>query len=72
MNIKNEVQFTRYKVPIEIRFQNGCICCEWCNMSFVNMKRHFECSITHEEIVSPKDSIGWNCPVREENGNEYI
>lgn len=70
MAIKNEVQFSRYVAPIEVRFQGGNVCCEWCNMSFVNMKRHFECSITHEEIVSPKDSIGWNCPIKLHNKEE--
>jgi hypothetical protein len=64
MDRKNEVHFTRYTVPVEIRFTNGRECCEWCNHSFMNMKRHFECDITHEEMVSPKDSIGWDCPLR--------
>ena len=30
----------------------------------MNMKRHFECDLTHEEMASPRDSIGWNCPIR--------
>lgn len=63
-NIKNEVQYTRYTVQIEIRFTNGQECCEWCNMVFTNAKRHFECAVTHEEMISPRDSIGWECPIR--------
>lgn len=61
---KEIVEFTRYTVPIEIRFINGMECCEWCNHSFMNMKRHFECDLTHEEMASPRDSIGWKCPIR--------
>ena len=49
MPTKEIVEFTRYTVPIE---------------SFMNMKRHFECDLTHEEMASPRDSIGWNCPIR--------
>lgn len=64
MPTKNIVEFTRYTVPIEITFKDGIECCEWCNRSFMNMKRHIERGLTHEEIVSPRDSIGWNCPVR--------
>ena len=60
------VEFTRYNVPIEIRFTGGQECCEWCNMAFMNMKRHFECSITHEEMVAPKEAIGFFCPLRKE------
>ena len=64
MPTKEVVEFTRYIVPVEIRFTNGLECCEWCKHSFMNMKRHIECGLTHEEMVSPRDSIGWNCPVR--------
>ena len=53
MPTKEIVEFTRYTVPIEIRFINGLECCEWCNHSFMNMKRHFECDLTHEEMASP-------------------
>ena len=53
MPTKNIVEFTRYTVPIEITFKDGIECCEWCNRSFMNMKRHFECGLTHEEMVSP-------------------
>lgn len=63
--MKDMVQFSRYSVPVEIRFQGGMVCCEWCNMSYINPKRHYECSLTHEEMISPKDSIGWDCPLRE-------
>ena len=49
MPTKNIVEFTRYTVPIEITFKDGIECCEWCNHSFMNMKRHFECGLTHEE-----------------------
>ena len=52
MPTKNIVEFTRYTVPIEITFKDGIECCEWCNRSFMNMKRHIECGLTHEEIVS--------------------
>lgn len=69
MPILNEVDYTRHKAEIEIRFKNGIECCEWCNMSYTNMKRHFECAITHEEMVSPKDSIGCECPLRLEKSN---
>lgn len=64
MNIPNGVDFTRYVVPIEICFVNGKECCEWCSCSFTNMKRHYECKLTGEEMVSPKDSIGFKCPIR--------
>ena len=71
MSTKNVVEFTRYVVPIEIRFVNGSECCECCNHSFMNMKRHIECGLTHEEIFSPKSGIGWRCPIsilEEQNG----
>ena len=45
MPTKNIVEFTRYTVPIEITFKDGIECCEWCNRSFMNMKRHFECGL---------------------------
>ena len=59
------VQFTRYTVSIEVRFTQGKECCEWCNHSFKNRKGHIQCGFTGEEMVSPGDSIGWECPVRE-------
>ena len=65
MRNEKSVEFTRYKVPIDIFFQGNHICCEWCSMSFINMKRHYECSVTHEEMVSPSDSIGFRCPLRD-------
>lgn len=58
------VSFTRYQVPIEIRFVNGKECCEWCNLSYRNRKGHITCGITGEEMASPGDSIGWECPLR--------
>jgi hypothetical protein len=58
------VSFTRYQVPIEIRFVNGKECCEWCNLSYRNRKGHIACGITGEEMASPGDSIGWGCPIR--------
>ena len=64
MPTKEKVEFTRCTVPIEIRVINGLECCEWCNHSFMNVKRHFECDLTHEEMASPRDAIGWNCPIR--------
>lgn len=60
------VQFTRYAVTLEIWFQNGLECCEWCSHVFVNSKRHFQCKLTGEEMVSPGDSIGWECPLRKQ------
>ena len=60
-----EVHFSRYRADVEIRFQGCREVCEWCNRSFINAKRHYQCSLTDEEIISPKDSIGWDCPLRE-------
>lgn len=62
---RSGVDFTRYTIPIEIRFTEGIECCDRCNMSFQNLKRHTECFLTGEEMVSPRDSIGWQCPLRE-------
>lgn len=65
--IKSAVDFTRHNVTIEIRFVNGQECCEWCNMSYRNRKGHYACGITGEEMVSPGDSVGWECPLRKES-----
>lgn len=65
MPTKEIVEFTRYTVPIEIRFINGLECCEWCNHSFMNMKRHFECDLTHEEWPALEILLGGT--VRSEN-----
>lgn len=62
---QNQVDFTRYDVMVEIRFTNGLECCEWCNHSYMNMKRHIECGLTHEEMACPRDGIGWKCPLRQ-------
>lgn len=67
---KSTVDFTRHSAMIEIRFVNGQECCEWCNLSYRNRKGHFACGITGEEMVSPGDSIGWECPLRKENVSE--
>lgn len=64
------VDFTRYQIPMEIRFVEGIECCKWCNMSFQNLQRHTECFLTGEQMVSPGDSIGWECPLREVTHNE--
>ena len=57
MPTKEIVEFTRYTVPIEIRFINGLECCEWCNHSFMNMKRHFECDLNLiERMYKVEDS----------------
>ncbi len=64
------VQFTRYTVPIEIRFTEGKECCEWCNRRFMNKQGHIQCMFTGEEMVSPKDSIGWECPLRQTKEKE--
>lgn len=64
---KSSVDFTRHKAMIEIRFVNGQECCEWCNLSYRNRKGHFACGITGEEMVSPGDSVGWECPLRKES-----
>ena len=68
--IKSDVDFTRHNATIEIRFVNGQECCEWCNLSFKNRKNHYECALTGEEMVSPGDSIGWECPLRKGVSNE--
>ena len=70
MTTKNEVTFSRYICPVEIRFTNEKECCEWCNFSFRNRKSHIECFITHEEMASPGDSIGFYCPLRNEEKQE--
>lgn len=62
----DEVSFTRHKAEIEIRFKNGLECCDWCNLSYRNRKGHMACGITGEEMVSPRDSIGYYCPLRKE------
>lgn len=67
---KSDVDFTRHSATIEIRFVNGQECCEWCNLSYRNRKGHFACGITGEEMVSPGDSVGWECPLRKEVPNE--
>lgn len=64
------VQFTRYTVPVEIRFTEGKECCEWCNRRFMNKQGHIQCMFTGEEMVSPKDSIGWECPLRQAKEKE--
>ena len=61
------IDYTRHKAAIEIRFTSGQECCEWCNMSFRNRKGHYECALTHEEMISPSDSIGCECPLRLED-----
>lgn len=66
------VDFTRYTVPVEITFVNGQECCEWCNMSFKNNKRHFECALTGEQMFAPGDTVGNRCPLRQEESNEHI
>lgn len=67
---KSDVDFTRHSATIEIRFVNGQECCEWCNLSFKNRKNHYECALTGEEMVSPGDSVGWECPLRKDVPNE--
>lgn len=67
--LPDAVDFTRYVVPIEIRFVNGRECCEWCNLSFRNRKGHIACGLTGEEMVAPGEVIGWRCPLRKEDGN---
>ena len=59
-----KIDFSRRTVKIEIRFVNGMECCEWCNMSYRNLKRHIACKLTDEEMACPSDSIGWRCPIR--------
>ena len=56
--------YERYHVSIEIRFPQGRVCCEWCNISYRNRKGHITCSFTGEEMVSPGDSIGFFCPIQ--------
>ena len=60
------MDYVRIKATIEIRFTSGRVCCEWCNLSYRNRKGHIACGITGEEIVSPSDMIGINCPARRE------
>lgn len=64
--MKNEVNYTRHKVTVEIRFKDGQECCEWCNLSYRNRKGHIACGLNGEEMVSPHDSIGYDCPLRKE------
>lgn len=64
--LPESVDFTRYIVPIEIRFVNGKECCDWCNLSFRNRKGHIACGITGEEMAFPDKAIGWDCPLRKE------
>lgn len=59
------VDYSRYMVSVEVRFTEGKESCVWCNRSFVNKKNHVQCMFTGEEMVSPGDSIGWECPIRE-------
>ena len=63
---KNVDGYERYHVSIEIRFPQGRVCCEWCNMSYRNRKGHITCPFTGEEMVSPGDSIGLDCPATNE------
>lgn len=60
------MDFLRYRAEIEIRFSDGRVCCEWCNLSYRNRKGHIACGVTGEEIVSPSDTIGIYCPARRE------
>ena len=64
--LPSKVDFTRYSVPVEITFVNGQECCEWCNMSFRNSKRHYECALTGEQVYAPAEAIGFRCPLRKE------
>lgn len=61
-----QIDFTRHKAEIEIRFVGGQECCEWCNLSYRNRKGHIACGITGEEMVAPGDTIGYRCPLRKE------
>lgn len=65
MNVKNSITFFKVTAPVEFSFQNGLICCEWCDKSDRNRKGHYECCITHEEMVEPGRNIGFYCPARE-------
>lgn len=59
-----QIDFTRHKAEIEIRFVNGQECCEWCNLSYRNRKGHIACGVTGEEMVEPGGTIGCRCPLR--------
>jgi len=63
-DLPNNVDYTRFKAEIEIRFVNGQKCCEWCNLSYRNRKGHIACGITGEEMYSPHETIGYECPLR--------
>lgn len=53
----------------EIGFPENDICCHWCPLMTRDPNLRDFCSKTGEILLSPKHSIGFNCPLKFDKEN---
>lgn len=61
----NENGVRRYtKATVEIFFPNGELACYWCPLMMRDPNLRDRCGKTGEILISPKHSIGFDCPLK--------
>ena len=58
------------KATVEISFPEDDLCCHWCPLMTRDPNLRDICGKTGEILTAPKHTVGLNCPLRFEGGDE--